>query len=126
MCSMNRRSEQEQPGTAGDRLREIKLAFIEARERGEELSGWLERYPEHADVLIDLAIALDMEPDLDYRSPSEIARATDILKRAFGVATTPPSDPAPGLVARARGVGLKIPQLAEMGERRRMRCASRE
>lgn len=99
----------------GDELHQIEADFVVAYGQGEHLIEWLERYPEHALALTDLAIALDLEAQHLLSAPSDerlsaAARAlTHARNQVFG---TPPTPSSPGLVARARSLGYTVPQLA--------------
>jgi len=98
-----------------DELRRIEIKFMAAYERGEAITDWIERYPEHALALTDLAIALDLNGvDTPEQSSEEgLAAAAAALRRARDeVVSPPPSPSSPGLVARARSLGLSVPQLA--------------
>ena len=89
------------PETPSTTLRELKLAFISARERGEPLDSWIGRYPQHARMLIDLAAALATTPEQPEPRPEEIAlpshahglrwRAQDPRPRALPSASAPPA-----------------------------------
>jgi hypothetical protein len=107
-------NEAKRPGGPAEGLREIKLAFIAAHERGEPLAMWLERYPQHARTLIDLAMALEMGKRQPAPSPEEIATASEALRGALQQVTGAPlSRPAPGFMARARALGMRAPTLAQ-------------
>ncbi len=107
-------NEAKQTGRPADGLREIKLAFIAAHERGEPLDAWLERYPQHARALIDLAMALDETRRRPTPDAAELALAGEALRKALRrVAGTPLAQPAPGLMARARALGMRLPALAQ-------------
>lgn len=98
-----------------DQLRQIEIEFMAAYEGGADIAQWIARYPEHAVVLTDLAIALDMDAveTLDRTDEDELAIAAAVLRRARDeVLGTPPSPSSPGLVARARALNLTVPQLA--------------
>lgn len=87
-------------------LRKIEIEFMAAYEGGADIAQWIARYPEHAVVLTDLAIALDMDTveTLDRRDEDDLAIAAAVLRRARDeVLGTPPSPSSPGLVARAPG-----------------------
>ena len=99
------------PETIPDDLRTIELAFLAARERGEPLAPWLERYPEHRERLIDLAQLVD--PTISDTEPTAeaVTAMAAILRRALDQALPPAA--APRLVERARGLGIAVPHLAQ-------------
>ena len=99
-----------------DQLQQIKIEFMVAYENGEDISRWIARHPEHAIVLTDLAIALEMACVESTEEPSndELAATTEALRRAREkVLGSSPSPSSPGLVTRARALGHTVPQLAE-------------
>lgn len=112
MISMNGRAP---VPDSNDELRQIELEFMAAYERGEIITDWIERYPQHAIALTDLAIALELNsPDASDEPDAEsLAAAAAALRRAHDEVVGPsPSPSSPGLVARARSLGLTVSQLA--------------
>jgi hypothetical protein len=96
-----------------DELRRVKLDFLAAQERGETLGPWLDRYPQYARELVDLAMATEAEHRLEAPSEDELVATREVLRRvAADVVGQPALAPAVGLVARARAVGVRVPQLA--------------
>ena len=96
-----------------DDIQEVEQAFIVAREQGESLAVWLERYPQHAIALIDLASALDAYDNAPAPDPQSVVATTKMLRTALAQVAGPLTPtPAPGLIARGRGLGMNIPQFA--------------
>ncbi len=60
-------------------LRALCLAFLEALERGEPLSLWLSAYPEHAEILADLAATFPGERP----APDEVAITERIMRQTL-------------------------------------------
>lgn len=105
---------------ATDDIEEIEQAFIAARQQGESLATWLERYPQHAIALIDLASALDAYDSAPEPDAQAVAATTRLLRTTLTQVAGPPvPPPAPGLIARGRGRGMNIAQFA-----RELRLAS--
>lgn len=100
-------------GESTQELREIEFAFMDAHARGESVTVWLGRYPQHARALIDLAMALDAAERPRTVDPKDIVAAVSALRTSFQEVTgTPLYQPAPSLVARVRAHGLKLSELA--------------
>lgn len=98
--------------TQGDELHRIQAEFAVAYAQGESLVEWIERYPEYALELSDLAFTLD-DQDAGPASEEGLAAARNALTRARNqVLGTPPTSLSPGLAARATSLGYTVPQLA--------------
>ncbi len=96
-----------------DDVQEIEQAFIMAREQGESLAAWLERYPQHAVALIDLASALDAYDNAPAPDAQAVVAMTKMLRTALAQVAGPLTPtPVPGLVAQGRKLGLSVPQFA--------------
>jgi hypothetical protein len=109
----------ESTGQADAEIDELRVAFVDALERGELLGDWLDRYPQHARMLTDLAIALDLDDHEPTLIQEEVDFAAAALREGLAhITDQPPSPASPGLVARATAMGLAVPQLA-----RRLRLA---
>lgn len=128
------------PPAAPD-LEAIRLAFMEARERGEPVHVWLDRYPQYATQLIDLAVALKADDRPIEPSVAEAVRVAGAVRRTLERLASPAilaaaavrveevqqvrqaqqtpeaaqiSSPQVvlGLAGQARAVGLRVPELA--------------
>ncbi|HUS14994.1 MAG TPA: hypothetical protein VM536_08270 [Chloroflexia bacterium] len=88
---------------------EVKLAFLDALERGERPDGWLQRYPQHAAALLDLAQARDLEAAAPQPSAAEVAAIATIARRTLATAQ---GTPVLTLSERARQAGLSLRELA--------------
>jgi len=101
-------------GGAAEEPREVEVAFMDAHARGESVTVWLDRYPQHARALIDLAMALDAAERPRTVEQGDIVAAASALRATFQEVTGfPLSQPAPGLVARVRAHGLRLSELAQ-------------
>jgi len=93
---------------AADTLRHVQFAFLDALDRGERPDTWLQRYPQYAAALVDLAQARDLEAALPPPSAAAVAAVAAIARRTLGATT----GPALSLSERARQAGLSIRDLA--------------
>lgn len=94
--------------------RRLEERFLAAYRRGESLKSWIERYPQHARDLAELAVAVDLQRHTPAPAASEVKAAhTALLKARQERPLSPPVQPVLDLAARARAVGLPVPQLAK-------------
>src|SRR5690349_10817140 len=91
-----------------DNLRHVQFAFLDALDRGERPDTWIQRYPQYAAALIDLAQARDLEAALPPPTAAEVAVVAAIARRTLAATT----GPALSLSERARKAGLSIRDLA--------------
>ena len=101
-------NQQNRDPQATESLRHVQFAFLEALDRGERPDGWLQRYPQHAATLIDLAQARDLEAALPPPTAAEVAAVAAIARRTLAATT----GAALSLSERARQAGLSIRDLA--------------
>src|SRR5438045_1161121 len=89
-------------------LRAIKLAFLDAIEQGEAPAPWLRRYPQHARILTDLALATipAAEP-----TEAEVVQATAILRQTLTQHLARNTQPV-HLGERVKALGLKMGEVA--------------
>ena len=76
-------NEAKHSSSPADGLREITLAFIAAHERREPLAVWLERYPQHARTLIDLAMTLDAAARQADPDPHTVTATANALREGL-------------------------------------------
>ena len=101
-------NQQHRDPQAADTLRHVQFAFLDALDRGERPDTWLQRYPQYAAALVDLAQARDLEAALPPPSAAAVAAVAAIARRTLGATT----GPALSLSERARQAGLSIRDLA--------------
>ena len=88
-------------------LRMIKLAFLEAIERGDTPAAWIGRYPQHALALTDLALAASSTED--EPSAALVSRAADFTRTALAAHLAP--QPV-SLGERVKALGLTMRAVA--------------
>jgi hypothetical protein len=101
-------NQQHRDPQAADTLRHVQFAFLDALDRGERPDTWLQRYPQYAAALVDLAQARDLEAALPPPSAAAVAAVAAIARHTLGATT----GPALSLSERARQAGLSIRDLA--------------
>src|SRR4029434_6119325 len=89
--------------------RAIQVAFLAALEQGEAPAAWLRRYPQHARVLTDLALAATVP--MPAPTAAEHAR-TQVILRAPLTQHAARNTPPVRLGERVKALGLKMADVA--------------